>query len=100
MRLIEVVAAKQAALGENHQQFADRLGISRQAWMLVRNGQANPGRRTLKGFAKSFPDLHFEIIAYLLEPDKRDAARDGTSSGAVQGEGPHEHPKHTKRTPA
>jgi hypothetical protein len=65
-RLIQAVMTKQYELGETDLEFSRRLGISRQAWQLVRTERGRPGHRTLKGIVQAFPDLQFEILAYLL----------------------------------
>ncbi len=55
--LVAALVRKQTSLRDLDIDFARRLGISRQAWALLREGGMRPGLKTLRGVRRAFPDL-------------------------------------------
>jgi hypothetical protein len=60
--LIEALRAKQRELRESDVRFAARLGIHRETWRLIRQGQRGVSLRTLRSATAAFPDLAREAI--------------------------------------
>jgi len=83
--LLDVLRLRQKELIETDDEFAGRLGISREMWRLVRLGRTEPGRRTLRGIIAAFPELtdsvhlfilsrNASILANMSEPSRAEAA--------------------------
>ena len=70
-QLIESLRAKQQTLGESDGAFAQRLGVDRETWRKVRTGEMLPGRRTLIGVRRAFPELIPEMLDFFLPDDAR-----------------------------
>lgn len=58
--------------------FAERLGISRQAWEQLKAGKIRPGPRTLRGVMAAFPDLQGLALSLFLTPDASKEAEAAT----------------------
>jgi len=47
--------------------FAGRLGIDRTTWVHTRRGRRNIGLTLLKAIARTYPDMHQDIINFLKD---------------------------------
>lgn len=63
--LIEKLKVKQGDMSETD--FAEKLGMSRAMWYLVKNGQSEPGLDFLRAVIKAFPDLQLDVYK-LMSP--------------------------------
>lgn len=48
--------------------LADQLGIDRSTWVMLRQGQRNPGLRFLRGVYHAFPDKREAVLRFLADP--------------------------------
>jgi transcriptional regulator with XRE-family HTH domain len=74
--LIGKLKAKQQELGMTDPAFADRLGISRPLWTIVKNGQHEPGGKFLKAVMVTFPDLQLAVSNYMASGDPVSAGKE------------------------
>jgi hypothetical protein len=65
-KLITELAKQQNILGERDAAFAERLGISRAQWSLIKRGKMPAGQTLLSGVAIQFPGLK-ELVFEELE---------------------------------
>lgn len=63
--LIAKAAALQVARGLTDREMAQRMGIDRSMWTFLRNGRAQPGRKTLQGLLAGFPELTTDVLLFL-----------------------------------
>lgn len=70
-RLVHALSRKQQDLSLTDAAFAQRLGVDRETWRKIRTGQIQPGRRTLRGVRRAFPDLIPEMLDFFLPDDAR-----------------------------
>lgn len=47
------------------EQVANRLGVKRPMWTMLRNGKLQPGRKTLTGIMRGFPELTTDVLFFL-----------------------------------
>lgn len=71
--LIERLKEKQGNLSDAD--FAERLGISRQLWSLIKSGKhAEPGAKFLKAVVQTFPELNLAVMNYLATSTDKSAS--------------------------
>lgn len=66
-RIISTLAGIQLAHGWTDAELAERLGISRSGWALMRLGWRRPGTVMLGRVMRQFPQLREEVLGYLIE---------------------------------
>lgn len=64
-KLVIELVKQQQILGERDDAFAERLGISRGQWSLVKRGKMPVGQTLLSGVAIQFPGLKDLLFAEL-----------------------------------
>lgn len=70
MQLIEKLTVIQKTERWSDRQMANQLGISQQMWQFVRTGRHVPGRKTLTGIMRAYPELTADVLLY-LQADRR-----------------------------
>lgn len=65
--LIDTLLGIQKALRWGDAAMADALGITRSYWVMLRQGQRQPGRKVLVGVIKAFPQLEEDALLFLRE---------------------------------
>lgn len=68
--LINSLIEKQRAEHLSNTQFAQKLGVSRALWDLVRRGRRGLGEKMLKGIVRAYPDLIPQVILHLQGEDE------------------------------
>lgn len=66
--LVAEVLEYQRAEGLTDQAIADRLRIDRTTWLMLRQGQRNPGMKFLRGVYNAFPDEREGVMHFLADP--------------------------------
>lgn len=64
-RLFSKIVLKQG--NQSDYAFAKRLGITRPLWQLTRTGRLQIGITLLKAIARTYPDIHQDIINFLKD---------------------------------
>jgi hypothetical protein len=80
--IIKGLIDRQVQLKEPDGSFAKRLGISRQAWQMIRTGDSGISAQTLQKVASAFPDLAPSIMALFMPEKASMLTSAGKSSGA------------------
>lgn len=65
--LVDTLERRQAELGMDDQRFAEKLGVSRPAWSMVRAGKRRIGQKFLANVMRAFPSLTDDCLAYLRD---------------------------------
>lgn len=73
--LIHSLIEKQRAEHLSNTEFAQRLGISRALWDLVRTGKRGFGEKTLSGIVRAYPDLIPELLLFPRGEDEAKGKR-------------------------
>jgi len=63
--LIERLKQEQAQKELTEAQFAQRLGVSRALWFLIKRGERKPSLRLLSAVAREFPELQLLVFEYI-----------------------------------
>lgn len=74
-QLIDALCERQRESGLTDTAFARRLRVHRAMWRQVRLGQTLPGRKTLCGIRREFPELRDALDAFLLTAEEPRHAR-------------------------
>ena len=67
--LVRILEQRQEKEGQSHQEFADRLGISRVHWSYLRHGKRQPGDKVRGKAIKAFPELGDIHVSLFLSKD-------------------------------
>jgi transcriptional regulator with XRE-family HTH domain len=59
----------QTDLGLNDRQMAERLGVSRSAWNMIRNERIPLTDRVQMAAARAFPELRADLLAQVTQDD-------------------------------
>jgi hypothetical protein len=63
--LIKMLIAKQDELEFSDVAFSEKIGMSRQMWAMVKNGDREPGKDFLVAIMKAFPEYQLDVANYL-----------------------------------
>ena len=69
--LIQELIDRQVKSGLGDRLFAERIGLSRSAWLKVRSHRGGLGPQALSGIVRAFPELR-SYVAGLLEDEARE----------------------------
>jgi len=61
-KLVELLIKKQEEMNLSETEFANKLGMSRPMWYLVKSGNRQPGKKFLKATMKAFPELQLDVM--------------------------------------
>jgi len=68
--ITQKLKAKQRELGLADKAFAEKIGISRPLWALIKSGKREPKLKIVKGVVRVFPEFTVDIMAWLREQDR------------------------------
>ena len=64
-QFVSLVNKRRQVCGYTHEDFAEKVGISKQLWWYLRTDQRPVSVNVLRGVLQLFPDMDADVIAFL-----------------------------------